>query len=220
MRIVASIVAVCLVLIVGRARAVQVETRPSSAEDAKAVALVEAESPLPFEFDVETTYIGKGDVERGERGDMVIRDFEGFQGRLRFVLTPMTKIGILRLGLQIERYSFNYGRMAPIPSDLHSTNLIIGLDTELSDKFLIRVEAEPGFYGTDYDDFGRDAADIRSLFVSADAWAAGSLSIQRGERTPGVRQIGRASSNDGWSARSRLRGVGASGEAGITVWEF
>jgi hypothetical protein len=160
MRIAASIVAVCLILIVGRARAVQVETRPSSAEDAKAVALVEAESPLPFEFDVEATYIGKGNVERGERGDMVIRDFEGFQGRLHFVLTPMTKIGILRLGLQIERYSFNYGRMAPIPSDLHSTNLIIGLDTELSDKFLIRVEAQPGFYGTDYDDFGQDTFNV------------------------------------------------------------
>jgi hypothetical protein len=72
----------------------------------------------------------------------------------------MTKIGILRLGVQTERYSFSFGEMAAIPDDLHSTNLIIGLDTELSDSFLIRVEAQPGFYGTDFDDFGRDTFNV------------------------------------------------------------
>src|SRR3954463_15384204 len=121
MRIVASLVAFCLLLTTGPAFAVQVETRPSSAEDAKAVALVDSESPFPFEFTAEGTYIGDGSVERGERGDMVIRDFHGSQTLFRFILTPMTKIGVLRLGLQTEGYSFSYGRMAPIPDLLHST---------------------------------------------------------------------------------------------------
>ena len=53
--------------------------------------------------------VGDGNVQRGERGNLVIRDFHETQGLVRFVLTPMTKIGILRLGLQTERYSFSFG---------------------------------------------------------------------------------------------------------------
>jgi opacity protein-like surface antigen len=161
MRIVASIVALCLALTAGRAFAVKVETFTS--KENKDVALVEAQSAFPFEFEVEGTYVGNGDVERGEHGDMVIRDFHETQGMVRFVLTPMTKIGILRLGLQTERYSFSFGSMAPIPDRLHSTNLVIGLDTQLSDSILIRVEMQPGFYGTDFDDFGQDTFNVPFL---------------------------------------------------------
>jgi len=158
MRVIASIVAFCLALTTGRALAVKVETFTS--KDNKDVALVESESPISFEFEAEGAYFGTGDVERGEKGDRVIRDFDGYEGRVHFVLTPRTKIGILRLGVQTERYSFSYGNLAPIPDDLHSTNLVIGLDTEFSDSFLIRLEAQPGFYGTDFDDFGRDTFNV------------------------------------------------------------
>jgi hypothetical protein len=158
MRIVASIVAVCLAVTGGRAFAVKVET--FTAKDNKEVALVESQAAFPFEFDAEGTFVGDGDVERGEHGDLIIRDFHETQGMIRFVLTPMTKIGILRLGLQTERYSFSFGSNAAIPDNLHSTNLIVGLDTELSDSFLIRIEAQPGFYGTDFDDFGNDTFNV------------------------------------------------------------
>src|SRR2546423_5028581 len=159
-----AIVAVCLVLAAGNAVAVQVETYSTSSKDsAKDVALVESESSFSFEFDVEGTYVGKGDVRRGETGNRVIRDFDETQGHIHFVLTPMTKIGILRLGVQTERYSFSFGGNAAIPDHLHSTNLIIGLDTEFSDSFLIRIEAQPGFYGTDFDDFGRDTFNVPFL---------------------------------------------------------
>jgi opacity protein-like surface antigen len=160
MRIVTSIsiVALCLGLTAGPTFAVKVET--FSTKENKDVAMVESESAFSFEFEVEGTYVGDGDVERGERGDMVISDFHESQGMIRFVLTPMTKIGVLRLGLQTERYSFSFGSMAPIPDNLHSTALIIGLDTQLSDSILIRVEAQPGFYGTDWDDFGQDTFNV------------------------------------------------------------
>ena len=161
MRIVASIVAFCLALTASRAFAVKVETFTS--KENKDVALVETQSAFPFEFEVEGTYVGNGDVERGEHGDMVIRDFHETQGMVRFVLTPMTKIGILRLGLHTERYSFSFGSTAPIPDKLHSTNLVIGLDTQLSDSILIRVEMQPGFYGTDFDDFGQDTFNVPFL---------------------------------------------------------
>lgn len=149
--------ALCLLLVATRAFAVQVETYSTSSKN---VALVESEASFSFEFDVEATYVGDGDVQRGETGNLVISDFDEAQGRVRFVLTPLTKIGILRLGVQTERYSFGFGGTAAIPDDLHSTNLIIGLDTELSDSLLIRVEAQPGFYGTDFDDFGRDTFNV------------------------------------------------------------
>jgi opacity protein-like surface antigen len=152
--------ALCLVLLAANAFAVQVET---STAEGKSVALVESQSSFSFEFDVEGTYVGDGDVQRGERGNLVIRDFNEAQGLVRFVLTPMTKIGILRLGVQTERYSFSFGGNAAIPHRLHSTNLILGLDTEFSDSFLIRIEAQPGFYGTDFDDFGRDTFNVPFL---------------------------------------------------------
>jgi opacity protein-like surface antigen len=159
MRIVVSIVVLCLVFSAGQAMAVQVETFTTSSKN-KEVALVEAESPFPFEFDVEGTYAGEGTVERGEHGDLVISDFTEAQGHIRFVLTPMTKIGILRIGLQTEGYSFSFGNNAAIPDDLASTNLIIGLDTQLSDSVLIRIELQPGFYGTSFDDFGQDTFNV------------------------------------------------------------
>lgn len=150
-------VALCLSLVGLPAFAVDVETNPAPSRN---VALVESESSFSFEFEAEGTYVGSGDVERGERGNLVIGDFDEFQGRLRFVLTPRTKIGILRLGVQTEHYSFGFGDNAAIPADLHSTNLILGLDTQLSDSFLIRIETQPGFYGTDFDDFGRDTFNV------------------------------------------------------------
>lgn len=160
MKITTSVVAFCLFIAVGEVRAVQVETYSTSNKENKDVALVETQSSFPFEFDAEGSYVGNGDVERGERGDMVIRDFHETQGMVRFVLTPMTKIGILRLGLQTERYSFSFGGNAAIPDVLHSTNFIVGLDTEFSDSFLIRIELQPGFYGTDWDDFGQDTFNV------------------------------------------------------------
>jgi hypothetical protein len=158
MRIVTSIVALCLVLTAGRAFAVQVETFTS--KESKDVALVEAESPFSFEFHAEGVYAGNGDVQRGETGNLRIQDFDESNARVHFILTPRTKIGILRLGVQTERYSFSYGNLAPIPDDLHSTALVLGLDTEFSDSFLVRIELDPGFYGTDFDDFGQDTFNV------------------------------------------------------------
>ena len=151
------IVALCLAFAAVKAFAVQVETNSTASKN---VALVESESPFSFEVEAEATYVGDGDVQRGERGNPRINDFDESQARFRFVLTPRVKIGILRMGVQAERYSFGFGGNAAIPDVLESTSLIIGLDTEFSDSFLIRLEAEPGFYGTDFDDFGQDTFNV------------------------------------------------------------
>src|SRR5450755_1847942 len=143
------IVALCLALAAVKAFAVEVETNSTPPKN---VALVESEASFSFEFDAEETYVGQGDVQRGS---LSVRDFDESDTKLYFILTPRVAIGILRLGVQTERYSFGYSHNAAIPDVLQSTNLVLGLDTEFSDSFLIRLEAQPGFYGTDFDDFGR-----------------------------------------------------------------
>ena len=62
--------------------------------------------------------------------------------------------------MQTEQYSFGFGGIAPLPDDLHATTLIIGLDTQLADSFLVRLELQPGFFGTDFDDFGQDTFNV------------------------------------------------------------
>ncbi|MBA2271973.1 MAG: hypothetical protein H0W20_15460 [Chthoniobacterales bacterium] len=108
--------------------------------------------PLGFEFDVQGTYVGEGDVERGSRR---IDDFDEFQGLARFLILPRTPVGILRLGAEYEIYDFDIAEGLQVPDRLQSIAAIIGLDTKLSDSFLIRFEAKPGFYSAD-DIEGRD----------------------------------------------------------------
>jgi Domain of unknown function (DUF6268) len=157
MKTLSRIIALCLIFAAAGAFAVQVETYSTSSKN---VALVESQSAFSYEFDIEGAYFGSGDMQRGETGNLRINDFDGAQARVHFILTPLTKIGILRLGLAKETYSFNFGGNAPVPDDLHSTSMIIGLDTQLSDSLLIRVEAQPGFYGTAFDDFGQDTFNV------------------------------------------------------------
>ena len=157
MKIPIRIVALCLSLAAVKAFAVEVETNSTGSKN---VALVESESAFSFEFHAEGSYVGEGDVQRGERGNLTINDFDESNTRLHFILTPRVRIGVLRLGVQAERYSFGFGGNAAIPDVLESTNLVLGLDTEFSDSFLIRVEAQPGFYGTDFDDYGQDTFNV------------------------------------------------------------
>ncbi len=144
----------CLSLVAVNAFAVEVEANSAASKN---VALVESESAFSFEFHAEGTYVGQGDLQRGS---LRVRDFDESDTKFDFILTPRVRIGILRLGVQAERYSFGFGRNAAIPDVLESTNLVLGLDTEFSDSFLIRLEARPGFYGTDFDDYGQDTFNV------------------------------------------------------------
>ena len=128
------LIVLCLALAAIQAFAVEVETNSTprktvalvevNSTASKNVALVESESSLSFEFDAEAAYFGDGDLERGETGTVTINDFDGGQARARFLLLPRTKIGILRLGVQTEAYSFGFGGNAAIPDDLHSLLVI------------------------------------------------------------------------------------------------
>lgn len=110
--------------------------------------------PLSGEYTAQATYVGDGDVQRGKR---VVRDFDETDTILHFVLTPRIEAGVLRLGVEWERFSFRLPSGAAIPDTLQSVNLVLGLDTQFSDSILVRFEAQPGMYNTGFinvsDDF-------------------------------------------------------------------
>jgi hypothetical protein len=105
------------------------------------------------EYLAEETYVGGGDVHDGRRS---VRDFDENDSILRFIFTPRTKIGILRLGLEWEQFAFNVPNHALIPDTLQSVGLVLGLDTQLSDSILLRVEAMPGAFNTGIESMSDD----------------------------------------------------------------
>ena len=108
---------------------------------------------LSGEYRAEETYVGQADARRGSRR---VNDFDENDSSLRFILTPRTKIGVLRLGAEWERFSFGMGNTKLLPDTLQSVSLVIGLDTQFSDSILVRFEAQPGVYNTGFDDLSDD----------------------------------------------------------------
>ena len=122
----------------------------------------EEQMEVPFrfsgEFTVEQAYVGGAEVERANRR---VTDFDEYYSNLLFVYTPRITVGFLRLGGQWERYSFGYPNSGEqLPNTLQSVNGILGLDTKFSDSILVRVEAQPGFYGTSFSHLDGDAFNI------------------------------------------------------------
>src|SRR5215467_2622686 len=79
--------------------------------------------PLTGEFSAEGTYVGEGNVERGGKH---VNDFDEIDSNLRFVLTPRTSIGVLRLGAEWERFSFGFPENTALPNTLQSFSTVIG----------------------------------------------------------------------------------------------
>ena len=118
------------------------------------------EEPYKFsaEFDIEQAYIGGADVQRGGRS---VNDLDEYYSNVDFIYTPRIKFGILRLGAQWERYSFGFPNGGQqLPNTLQAVNSIVGLDTKFLDSFLIRFEAQPGFYGTTFDHLDGDSFNV------------------------------------------------------------
>ncbi len=96
----------------------------------------------PAEYSFDETYIGESNVARGPHR---VTNFDESDTLLRFVFTPRVKLGVLRLGFEYEQFSFGFDN-GPIPNTLQSVAAVVGIDTQLSDSILMRVEAAPGVY--------------------------------------------------------------------------
>lgn len=100
---------------------------------------------LSGEYTGEETYVGESAVRRGHK---LIDDFDESDTTLQFIFTPRVSFGVLRLGFDYERFTFGFPSRTPLPDTLQSGALVVGLDTQFSDSILFRIEAQPGFYGT------------------------------------------------------------------------
>src|SRR3954462_5873132 len=100
-------------------------------------------SSLTGEYSVEETYVSDASVIRSNKK---IEDFNESDTILRFVATPRIKLGVLRLGIEWEYFSFGFPNNTPLPNTFQELSAIIGLDTQISNSILVRVEAAPGFY--------------------------------------------------------------------------
>jgi Domain of unknown function (DUF6268) len=109
---------------------------------------------LPFEYTAEDTYVGGGDVQRGPNKS--VRDFDENDSIIHLVLTPRTKLGVLRFGVEWERFSFGLPDHAALPDTLQSVSLVMGLDMQFSDSIIVRVEGQPGVYDSEFDNLGWD----------------------------------------------------------------
>lgn len=107
-------------------------------------------STFTGEYSAEETYISDASVSRGQRK---IEDFNESDTILRFVATPRIKLGVLRIGIEWEHFSFGFPERTPLPNTFQELSAVVGLDTQLSDSILLRFEAQPGFYGTNNFDF-------------------------------------------------------------------
>lgn len=103
------------------------------------------------EYVGEETYVAEGDVHRRNTS---VRDITEHNTIMRLILTPSVSIGVLRLGFDWERFSFDLPNHSPLPDALQAPAIVLGLDTQFSDSIVARFEFKPGIYGTDHLEWG------------------------------------------------------------------
>jgi Domain of unknown function (DUF6268) len=150
----------CLLLGVASALAGEDGKEVISPDESAAPAMERPQFHISAEYNFEETYVGDSSVSRGRH---TVNDFDEKNTVLDVVLTPRVSFGLLRLGVAYERFDFGFADGSPLPDVLQSANLVVGLDTQLSDSILVRFEAQPGYYGAGVNDL--EWEDVNVPFV-------------------------------------------------------
>jgi hypothetical protein len=154
-----------------------------------------------YEFNADTSYVGGARTNFGSDGDGNVSEQ---RTSTRFLVEPQYNGGpIYRLGLGYERYNFGFSKAAPIPDSLQAENLVLGVDFELFNSWLIRVEADPGLYG---DGRSRGFRDFNVPFILGGSYIASEevqwivgLGIDIDRQIPVIPAVGvRWSLTDNW----------------------
>lgn len=95
------------------------------------------------------SYVAAANVRQGDRdlGRTSLQTTD-FNYTASIPVAPAWK---LRAGVDWERFSFSSPANTPLPDTLQSTSLIIGADVQLAEKWLLRLEVQPGIY-SDFED--------------------------------------------------------------------
>ena len=159
-------------------------------------ALATAEVELkPFtlagEFEATYSYVGEERVQRASR----TTTFDENEFQTHLVLTPKASFGFVRLGVQWERYSFSLGHRSPLPNTLQSIALIAGVDLAIKDSIILRLEAQPGFYGTFTDEFSTRQLKVPFIvggtyIYSADLQLIAGVSVDVDRKYPVLPAVG------------------------------
>jgi hypothetical protein len=154
-----------------------------------------------YEFNADTSYVGDASTNFGSGS---YGDVSEERARAHLVVSPQYNDGpIYRFGLAYQRYSFGLSKAAPLPDLLQTHNLILGLDFQLFNSWLIRVEADPGLYGDSrslgFRDFNVPFLIGASYITGADLqWVLG-LDVDIDRQLPIIPAIGaRWSFADNW----------------------
>jgi hypothetical protein len=121
------------------------------AVEPRAVSTVAHEAVASFSF------IGGSDLHRG--GDSLGDLGETYAGLSYVAGIPLGQAWQLRAGFAYERYDFGSLRGGLLPNTLGAAALVIGADVNLSDQWILRVEARPGVYG-DFRDLTGDQCNV------------------------------------------------------------
>ena len=99
---------------------------------------------MSYEFDADGSYVGdaRTNFGSGTKGDVSEARTDE-----RLVISPQYNDGpIYRFGLAYQRSSFGLSKAAPLPDILQEENLVLGVDFQVFNSWLVRVEADPGLY--------------------------------------------------------------------------
>lgn len=162
---------------------------------------------MGYELEAQYSYVGsaKTEIDRNRNGNVTEQN-----GNVRLLLTPQWGQGpIYRFGISAQRYAFGLPSNAVIPNTLQSTALVLGLDFQLGESWIGRVEVEPGLYGDFHDP---DTGDFNAPFIAGVSyiasaslqWVAG-VSVDVYRRYPVIPAVGvRWNVGSGWTINAVL----------------
>jgi len=148
-------------------------------------------SPVSWEANFSISGIARSPFEDAR----VVGKVETLDSNLSAIGSYQASPGIiLRFGLELQRNTFGLPDGAPLPDRLQAFHLGLGADLQLGEAWLVRCEAQPGFYGEDAGVLGRDfSCPIiagASYFVSADLQLVAGLSYNPNRKYPVLPGIG------------------------------
>ena len=101
--------------------------------------------PVFQELDLELGVVGRGTTLRD---NLHVAPIGEQNTDLKYVVSPqVSKDLLLRVGAEWQRFSFPDRQHSAAPDTLQQANAILGLDYQLGEQWLMRVEVAPGLYG-------------------------------------------------------------------------
>jgi hypothetical protein len=153
----------------------------------------EAEVARAVSWEIESRFAASAGTHfhgRWVRGEVEALDY----GIRAVASTPIFGGPLLRVGIDWQRNQFALPAEAPLPNTLQGISVPVGLDFQIGEAWLFRLEMEPGFYGAHSQlrssDFNIPVIFGGSYFVSSDLQFIAGVSIDANRDYPVLGGIG------------------------------